>query len=112
MFPGLMPVMTAIALIGFLMPATRGIANEYSSVIAQERKVERGSRIVVRNGSGDIRIEGSDRTTVEAMATERNSSQSVPVSITETSSGNTRIFTVSRSEERRVGKECRSRWRT
>lgn len=95
MFPRLKPVMIAIVLIGFVMPATRGIAKEYSSAIEQERRVERGSRIVVRNGSGDIRIEGSDRTTVEAMATERNSSQSVPVSITETSSGNTRIFTVS-----------------
>src|SRR5687768_7187569 len=95
MFPGFKPVVTAIALIGFVMPATRGIANEYPRVIEQERRVERGSRIVVRNQFGDIRIEGSDRNTVEAAATERNSSQSVPVSITETSSGSTRILTVS-----------------
>ena len=95
MFPGLKPVMTAIALIGFVMPATRGIANEFSSVIEQEHRVERGSRIVVRNQFGDIRIEGSDRNTVEAVAIERNSSQSVAVNITETSSGNNKVFTVS-----------------
>lgn len=95
MFPGLKPVMIAIVLIGFVMPATRGIANEYSSVIAQERKVERGSRIVVRNEFGDIRIAGSDRTTMEAVATDRNGSQAVSVSIVEGSSGNKRVFTVS-----------------
>src|SRR5688500_5926286 len=101
MFPTLKPVMIAVAMIGFVMPATRGIAKEYASVTEQERKVERGSRIVVRNGFGDIRIEGSDRTTVEAIATERNSSQSVPVSITETSSGNTSVFTVTPVERAR-----------
>src|SRR5918993_5963274 len=98
MFPGIKPVMIAIALIGFVTANTRGIAKEYPSVIEQERRVERGSRIVVRNDFGDIRIGGSDRNTVEALATERNSLQSVPVSITETSSGNTRIFTVSPAE--------------
>ena len=67
--------MIAIALIGFAMPATRGIAKEYSSVIEQERRVERGSRIVVRNEFGDIRIAGSDRNIAEAVATDPNSSQ-------------------------------------
>ena len=95
MFGRFKTVIIAVALIGFVMPASRGLANEYSSVIAQEPKIDRGSRIVVRNQFGDIRIEGSDRNTIEAVATERNSSQSVPVSITETSSGSTRIFTVS-----------------
>jgi DUF4097 and DUF4098 domain-containing protein YvlB len=95
MFPGLKPVMIAIALIGFVIPATRGIAKGHSSVIEQERTVERGSRIVVRNEFGDIRIAGSDRNTVDAVATDLNSSQAVPVSITEGSSGNKRVFTVS-----------------
>lgn len=101
MFPGLKPVMTAIALIGFVMPATRGIANEYSSVIEQERRVERGSRIAVRNEFGDIRIDGSDRNTLEAVATDLNSSQPVPVSITEASSANKKVFTVNPVESGR-----------
>lgn len=101
MFSRLKPVIIAIALIGFAMPATRGIAKEYSSVIEQERGVERGSRIVVRHEFGDIRIEGSDRNTVEAVATDLNSSQAVAVSITEGSSGNKRVFTVSPESGRR-----------
>lgn len=101
MFPGLKPVMIAIALIGFAMPATRGIAKEYSSVIEQEHRVERGSRIVVRNEFGDISIAGSDRNTVEALATNPNSLQAVPVSISEESSGNKRVFTVSPVESGR-----------
>jgi hypothetical protein len=101
MFPGLKPVMTAIALIGFVMPATRGIANEYSIVIEQERRVERGSRIAVGNEFGDIRIDGSDRNTLEAVATDLNSSQPVPVSITEASSANKKVFTVSPVESGR-----------
>ena len=101
MFPGLKPVMIAMALIAFAMPATRGIANEYSSVIEQERRVERGSRIAIRNEFGDIRIAGSDRNTVEALATNPNSLQAVPVSISEGSSGNKRVFTVSPVESGR-----------
>jgi Putative adhesin len=101
MFPGLKPVMMAIALSGIVMPATRGIAKGYWSVPGQERRVERGGRIVVRNQFGDIRIAGSDRNTVEAIATELNSSQSVPVSITEASSGNKKVFTVSPVESGR-----------
>ena len=95
MFSRLKPVMIAIALIGFAMPATRGLAKEDSSVIEQERTVARGSRIVIRNEFGDIRIAGSDRNTVEAVATDRNSSQAVPVSISEGSSGDKRVLTVS-----------------
>lgn len=101
MFSRLKPVITVIALIGFAMPATRGLAKEYSSIIGQERRVERGSRIVVRNEFGDIRIAGSDRNTVEAVATDLNSSQAVPVSITEASSANKKIFTVSPVESGR-----------
>jgi hypothetical protein len=105
MFPGLKLVMIAIALIGFAVPATRGIAKEYSSVIEQERTVERGSRIVVRNEFGDIRIAGSDRNTVEAVATNPNGSQTVPVSISEGSSGNKRVLTVSPVESGRGVKQ-------
>jgi Putative adhesin len=101
MFPGLKPVLIASALIGFVMPATHGTAKEYARVTEQGRKVEPGSRIVVRNEFGEIRIEGSDRNTVEAVATERNSSQPVPVSITEASSGNKKVFTVSPVESGR-----------
>ena len=99
MFPRLKLVMTAFALIGFISPATRGTAKEYSEAIGQERRVERGSRIVVRNEFGDIRIEGSDRNTVEAVATD--SSQRVPVSITEATSANKKVFTVSPVESGR-----------
>ena len=105
MFPGLKPVMIAITLIGIVMPATRGIAKEYSSAIEQERRVERGSRIVVRNEFGDISIAGSDRNTVEAFATDLNSLQAVPVSISEESSGNKRLFTVSPVESGRGVKQ-------
>ena len=94
MFPRLKFVTIAIALIGFINPATRGIAKEYSKALEQERRVERGSRIVIRNEFGDIRIAGSDRNTVEAVATDLNSSHAVPVSISEGSSENQRILTV------------------
>jgi DUF4097 and DUF4098 domain-containing protein YvlB len=100
-FSRLKPVIIAIALISFAMPATRGLAKEYSSVIEQEPRVERGSRIVIRNEFGDIRIEGSDRNTVEAVATDRNSPQPVPVNITEASSANKKVFTVSPVESGR-----------
>jgi DUF4097 and DUF4098 domain-containing protein YvlB len=101
MFPGLKPIVIAIALIGFVSPATRGIVKGYSIVVEQDRTVERGSRIVVRNEFGDIRIAGSDRNTVEAVATDLNSLQAVPVSITEASSGDMRVFTVSPVESGR-----------
>jgi DUF4097 and DUF4098 domain-containing protein YvlB len=90
MFERLKPVIAVIALIGFVMPVTGVMAKEYASVIAQERRVERGSRIVVRNEFGDIRITGSDRDTIKAVA-----SNAVPVSISEGLSGNQRVFTVS-----------------
>jgi len=107
MFLRLKPVMIATALIGLVMPATRGIGKERPSVIEQERRVERGSRIVVRNEFGDIRIAGSDRNTIDAVATELNSSQSVPVSITEASSDNMKVFTVSPVESGRgVGQKA------
>src|SRR5688572_26821871 len=99
MLSRLKPVIIAIALIGFAMATNRGIAKDYTSAIEQERKVERGSRIVVRNEFGDIRIEGSDRNAVEAVATD--SSQPVPVSITEASSANKKVFTVSPVESGR-----------
>lgn len=105
MFPGLKPVVIAIALIGFVIPCTRGIAREYSRVSRQELTVERASHIVVRNEFGDIRIAGSDRTTVEAVATDLNSSQAVPVSIVEGSSGNKRVLTVSPVADGRVVKQ-------
>ena len=105
MFRGLKPVMMAIALIGFVMPAARGIAKEYSNVIEQERTVERGSRIVIRNEYGDVRVAGSDRDTVEAIATNTNGSQAVPVTISEGSSGNQRVFTVSPVEGGRSARQ-------
>jgi len=86
--------MIAIALIGFAVPATRGLAKDYSRSSGQERRVERGSRIVVRNEFGDISIAGSDRNTVEAVATNLNRPDAVPVSISEASSGDKKIFTV------------------
>ena len=101
MFLRLKPVMIAIALIGFVIPATHEIAKEYSSAIEPERSVERGSRVVVRNEFGAISVVGSDRDTVEAFATNLNSLQAVPVSISEGSSGNKRVFTVSPAESGR-----------
>lgn len=95
MFSRPKPLIIAIALIVFAMPHTRGLANEYLSAIEQERRVERGSRIVVRNEFGDIRIAGSDRDTVEAVASDPHSSRAFPVSIVEGSSGNKRVLTVS-----------------
>src|SRR5216684_570568 len=102
MFLRLKPVMVAIALIGLVSPATRGIAKEYSSAIEPERRVERASRVVVRNEFGAISVVGSDRDTVEAFATNLNSLQAVPVSISEESSGNKRVFTVSPESGRGV----------
>lgn len=101
MFSRLELITIAIALIGLGM-STRGIAQEYSSVIEQQRRVEPGSRIAIRNEFGDIRIAGSDRNTVEAVATDLNSSRKVPVTISEGSSGNKRVITVSAVETGRV----------
>jgi Putative adhesin len=101
MFPGLKPVMIAIALTGFVVPATPGIAGESSRVILQEPRVERGSRIVIRNEYGDVRIAGSDRDNIEAIATNSNGSQAAPVTISEASSGNQKVFTVSPVERGR-----------
>jgi hypothetical protein len=86
--------MIGIALIGFIVPAARGIAKEYPSAIGQERRVERGSRIVVRNDFGDISIAGSDRDTIEAFATNLNGLPPASVSISEASFDNKRVFTV------------------
>jgi putative adhesin len=105
MFPRLKLVMIAIALIGFVIPATHGIAKAYSIVIQQERTVEPGSGVVVRNAFGDIRVAGSDRDTVEAIATDTNGSQAVPVTISEGSSGNQRVFTVSPVEGGRSARQ-------
>jgi len=105
MFPGFKPVMIAIALTGFVVPATPRLVRESSRVIPQEPRVERGSRIVIRNEYGDIRINGSDRDTVEAIATNPNGSQAVPVTISEGSSGNQKVFTVSPVEGGRSARQ-------
>src|SRR5262245_21069351 len=105
MFPVFKPVMIAIALTGFVVPATPGIARGYSNVIPQEPRVERGSRIVIRNEYGDVRIAGSDRTTIAAVATSTNGSQAVSVTISEASSGNQRVFTVSPTEGGRTPRQ-------
>src|SRR6185369_6547295 len=104
MFLKLKPVI-GIALIGFIVPAARGIARENSSIIGQERRVERGSRIAIRNEYGDVRVAGSDRDTVEAIATNTNGSQAVPVTISEGSSDNQRVFTVSPVEGGRSARQ-------
>jgi hypothetical protein len=94
MFPGLKPAIIAIALIGFVSPSAPGIVGVYRNSIAQERRVERGSRIVVRNEFGDIGIVGSDRDTIEAFATNLNGSPPASVSISEASSDNKKVLTV------------------
>src|ERR1041385_3189579 len=104
MFPRLKPAMTAIALTGFIGPATPGLVRD-SRVIPQEPRVERGSRIVIRNEYGDVRVAGSDRDTVEAVANNTNGSQAVPVTINEGSSGNQRVFTVSPVEGGRSARQ-------
>jgi DUF4097 and DUF4098 domain-containing protein YvlB len=95
MFPRLKPAIIAIALIGFVSPSAPGIVEVYRNSIAQERRVERGSRIVVRNEFGDISIVGSDRDTIEAFATNLNGLPPLSVSISEALSDNKRVFTVS-----------------
>lgn len=105
MRPGFKPVMIALTCMAFVMPATCVIAKAYSRVIEQERRIEKGSRIVVRNEYGDIRIAGSDRDTVEAVATNSNGSQGVPVTLSEASSGNQKVFTVSPVEDGRSARQ-------
>jgi len=105
MFPGFKPVMIAIALTGFVVPAAPRLVRESSRVIPQEPRVERGSRIVIRNDYGDVRVAGSDRDTVAAIATNTNGSQAVPVTISEASSGNQRVFTVSPVEGGRSARQ-------
>jgi hypothetical protein len=95
MFLRLKLVMIAIALIGFVSTAARVIGREYSKPISQERSVERGSRIVVRNEFGDINIAGSDRDTIEAFASNLNGLPPASVNISEASSDNKRVLTVS-----------------
>src|SRR5262245_60058242 len=94
MFPRLTLVMIAICLIGFVSRAASGNAKEYAKAIEQDRRVERGSRIVVRNEFGDISIAGSDRDTIEAVATNLNGLPPASVSISEASSDNKKVFTV------------------
>jgi hypothetical protein len=104
MFPGFKPVMIAIALTGFVLPATPGVVKGYSCVIPQERRVERGSRIVIRNEYGDVHIAGSDRDTLAVVANS-NGSQAATVTISETSSGKQRVFTVSTTEGARAPRQ-------
>jgi hypothetical protein len=98
MFPGLKLVIIAIALIGFVTLASRGTAKSSSKAIGQERRVERGSKVLVRNAFGDIDIAGWDRDTIEAVATNLNGSPPASVSISEASSDNKKVFTVSAVE--------------
>src|ERR1043166_5992674 len=105
MFPAVKSVMIAIALTGFVLPATRGLAKESPRVIPQEPSGERGSRIVIRNEYGDVRVAGSDRDTIEAVATNSNGSQAPPVTISETSSGNQKVFIVSPVEGGRSARQ-------
>ena len=86
--------MIAIPLIISASPATRGIAREYQATSKQERRVERGSRIVVQNEFGSIRIAGWDRDIVQAIATAPNSSETVEATLREESLGSKRILTV------------------
>ena len=104
MFPRLKPAMIAIALTGFIGPATPGLVRD-SRVIPQEPRVERGSRIVIRNEYGDVRIAGSDRYTIAVVATSSNGSPAAPVTISETSSGNQKVFTVSPTEGGRTPRQ-------
>jgi DUF4097 and DUF4098 domain-containing protein YvlB len=62
-----------------------------ASAFAQERKIERGSRIVVRNAYGSISITGWERETIEAVATDASRAETVPVGISENSSDSKRI---------------------
>jgi Toastrack DUF4097 len=99
MSPRLKLVVISIALMDLAGPTTRGHAQEYSKTIGQEPRVERGSRIVIRNQFGDISIVGSDRDTIEAVATNLNGLPPASVSISEASSSdNKRVFTVSTVE--------------
>src|ERR1043165_136156 len=83
----------AIAIV-FVVPATTAIAQQYSKPDEQERRVERGSRVVLRNEFGDISIVGWDRDTIQALATNLNGVPPASVSISEASSDNKRVFTV------------------
>lgn len=105
MFSGLKPIVIAIASFGLVIPCTGGIAKEFSRVSEQERTVERGSQIVVRNEFGNISITGSDRNTLEAVATDPIRSQAFPVTISEGSGGIKRVFTVSPLESARSPKQ-------
>ncbi len=52
-------------------------------IVAQEKKIVRGSKVVVRNDYGSITITGWEGETIEAFATDVSRAQSVPVSISD-----------------------------
>lgn len=68
-------------------------AQESAANIKQERNVEKGSSVTVRNDVGDITITGWDSDRIEASAISKFTEKAVPVSINEnTSSGKKSLF--------------------
>ena len=68
---------------------------------AQELKIPRGSKVVIRNDYGSIAIMGWDRETIEAVATDvSRTGETVSVSISENLPVSNKILVTAKSDKR------------
>jgi Putative adhesin len=92
-FPNFLSLILVLAALCLSLAAT--------SISAQELKIPRGSKIVVRNDYGSITITGWERETIEAVATdESRASETVSVSISENLPVSNRILITAKPDKR------------
>src|SRR5215204_1897373 len=92
MFPKISPPLTLIIAICFLIAAAIAAKaqeeeepQQRQGAVKQERKVERGSRVAIRNNFGNMTVAGWGRDTIKAVARDETSGETVEVGISEIS---------------------------
>lgn len=91
--PKFLSLTVLLAALYFLLPA--------ASINAQEeRKIPRGSRVVVRNDYGSVTIKGWDNETIEAVATDVSRAETVSVSISENLPASDKILVIVKPDKR------------
>jgi hypothetical protein len=91
-FPKLLSLMIVLAALYFALLA--------APINAQERKIPRGSKVVVRNDYGSITITGWNNETIEAVATDISRAEAVSVSISENLPVSNRILISAKPDKR------------
>jgi DUF4097 and DUF4098 domain-containing protein YvlB len=92
-FSNLLSVTIALAALYFVLAAT--------PVNAQEQKIPRGSKVVVRNDYGSVTITGWERETIEAVATDvSRAGETVSVSISQNLPVSNRILVTAKPDKR------------